>query len=376
MKKMLISLTALLCAGSLLAQNKAIKTPINPDLIEQTTVFANQGAYHMIPNLMVTPKNTILAIVDRRPGGSMNGQHLAMKRSEDGGKTWSEPQVILEKGENTLVNSAHVIDRKNNRIFVLVNYFAKDHFVEAAIPGYESEHVNRQLIIHSTDDGKTWSEPQDITRMVKPETANYAIINAGGKGIQLRAKPHRGRLIVPIWVKQNGQHSAVIYSDDFGKTWQLSDLLKPATDAPGSSTESQVFEAKDGTVHIISRTTGGQRLRRQAISKDGGATWTDQAYGEMVDPNCQASIHTLMMKGKQAVILVHPGSTSSRAEGTVSVSFDNGKTWPIQRLFAPGSFGYSGCDLLKDGTFVVFYEAENRQKFNLIRFPLKAIFQD
>lgn len=87
------------------------------------------------------------------------------------------------------------------------------------------------------------------------------------------------------WAKE--KINTVIYSDDLGKTWNLS----PGTQKPGSSHiqwEPTVWEAPGGVIHMVSRNntnigaghgniTSAQFLL-SSISRDGGATWTPQEY--------------------------------------------------------------------------------------------------
>lgn len=341
------------------------------------TLFQNSStAVYNIPNLVRTKKGSLLAVIEKRPSGAMQAQKLVLRRSTDRGKTWSEEIAVADKGENILVNSAHMVDRKSGRIFVLVNYFAKGYFVGRAAAGYESEQANRQYICQSDDDGQTWSELREITRGVKPEKANFSIINAGGKGIELKKGKHRGRFLVPVWVNDYKTHqSYAIYSDDRGKTWQRGEIAEKSPEAQGNSTESQFVELSTGGVLMLTRTTGGQRFRRQAISKDGGLTWSKMVYTKLFDPSCQASFSVRTLKGKRVWFLVHPNSQAGRVNGSVTVSFDEGETWPINKSFEEGSFGYSGSYLQRDGSLAIFYEADNRCVFKFLCLSVKEILK-
>ncbi len=74
----------------------------------QTDVFVSgQDGYHTyrIPSLIVTAKNTVLAFCEGRKAGSSDTGDidLLMKRSTDGGCTWSKQQVVWDDGPNTCV---------------------------------------------------------------------------------------------------------------------------------------------------------------------------------------------------------------------------------------------------------------------------------
>src|ERR1035441_6228175 len=70
--------------------------------LQQQDVFvAGQGGYHTyrIPALIVTSNQTLLAFCEgRKNSRSDTGDiDLLLKRSSDGGNTWSEPQVVWEE---------------------------------------------------------------------------------------------------------------------------------------------------------------------------------------------------------------------------------------------------------------------------------------
>jgi sialidase-1 len=72
---------------------------------EQAPVFvAGRDGYHTyrIPALRATPKGTLLAFCEgRRNGPGDTGDiDLLLKRSFDGGKTWTKAQVVWDDGAN------------------------------------------------------------------------------------------------------------------------------------------------------------------------------------------------------------------------------------------------------------------------------------
>jgi len=135
----------------------ALAAAANDDL-RQTDVFvAGQDGYHTyrIPALVRTTKDTLLAFCEgrknnRRDHGDLD---LVLKRSSDGGRTWSRQQLVYEEGgsaEVTIGNPAPVVDQDTGVIWLP---FCRDN--------------DRVLMTHSTDDGLTWASPADITGDVK-----------------------------------------------------------------------------------------------------------------------------------------------------------------------------------------------------------------
>jgi len=58
----------------------------------------------------------------------------------------------------------------------------------------------------------------------------------------------------------------------------------------------------------------------------------------------------LPIDGKDIVLYSNCDSPSGRNHGTVWVSFDGGKTWPLKRLVFEGAFAYSSLNVGRPGT--------------------------
>ena len=144
------------------------------------------------------------------------------------------------------------------------------------------------LVTHSTNDGRTWSDPTDITEGVKKrEWAWYA--TGPGVGIQLRNGARRGRLLIPCDHRNPhgydcGSHS--VYSDDGGKSWRLGGTVRPGAN------ECQFGELEDGTVVMNTRMqTHSEGFRGTALSRDGGESWQAFRHDRNLPcPKCQASL--------------------------------------------------------------------------------------
>src|SRR5215471_17068092 len=79
--------------------------------------------YHTyrIPSIIATLKGTLLAFCEGRKNSSSDTGDIDMlqKRSTDGGRTWSEQQVIWDDGPNTCGNTCPVVDRLNGTVWLL-----------------------------------------------------------------------------------------------------------------------------------------------------------------------------------------------------------------------------------------------------------------
>ncbi len=340
------------------------------DDLQQTDVFtAGSEGYHTfrIPALVVTKKGTLLAICEGRKTG--RGDHgdldLIQKRSTDGGQTWGPLELIHEEGGTakiTIGNPCPVVDQSTGVIWLPFN---RDN--------------DRVLATSSSDDGKTWATPRDITADVKPQGWSW-YATGPGNGIQLIQGKHAGRLVIPCdhrvggtkedkdgWDKAGRSH--VIYSDDHGQTWKLGG----ATDF--AMNECAVVELPDGSLMLNSRSYRGKECRGVSLSKDGGASWeptTDDPV--LVESVCQASLirHSTgeRTESLDPLVFSNPAVPKGRHHLTVRVSYDGGKTWPGARVVCEGSSAYSSLASLPEGDIGLLYERDNYKYLTFTRFPL------
>ncbi|HUT25069.1 MAG TPA: sialidase family protein [Sumerlaeia bacterium] len=359
------------------------------ELPKKTVLFAQgQGGYNntRIPALIVTKRGTLLAFAEGREGGDSGDIDTLLRRSEDGGRTWSEAQVVWDDGPNTCGNPCPVVDRETGRVFLLSTWNRGDDHEGTIIRG-TSKDTRRVFICHSDDDGKTWSKPRDITASAKrKEWGWYA--TGPGVGIQLERGINRGRLVIPcdnsypdaehpVIDGKFGYGSHVIYSDDRGETWHISDLIRPGCN------ESQAVELADGTLMINMRSYNKKGCRAVATSADGGRTWSEIRHAaDLPESVCQASFLRLSTErdgGRNRLLFSNPAVTEGRSRMTVRVSCDEGQTWPASKLLHGGPAAYSCLAVLPDGDIGCFYEAGERGAYETMvfaRFTLQWLAGD
>lgn len=353
----------------------------NAPMLEQTAIFTSgTDGYHTyrIPALVITSQGSILAFCEGRKntGGDAGDIDLLLKRSEDGGRSWSEQQIIWDDGGNVCGNPSPVVDEETGTIWLLMTWnHGADH--EEDIINKRSKDTRRVFVTSSQDDGKSWAEPQDITPSTKnPDWGWYA--TGPGHGIQLKDGPHKGRLIIPCDHSYNdpenavidniyGYGSHIIYSDDRGANWQLGGVIRP------KANECQVVELADGngTLLMNMRSYFGRHLRTQSISKDGGLTWTAPVdVAELVEPVCQASIVRFTVTeqdGRNRLLFANPAN-KTREKLTIKMSSDEGKTWPDKRLLYAGPAAYSDLAVSTDKTVYCLYERGTENPYEEITF--------
>lgn len=329
---------------------------------------------YRIPALLTSSKGSLLAFCEGRKMGAGDAGNIdiLLKRSRDGGRTWSMQQVVWDDGPHTCGNPCPVVDATTGTIWLLMTHNEgtdKEHDIV-----HKTAHGTRTVwVSKSTDDGVTWSAPKNITSAVKdPSWGWYA--TGPGTGIQLVHGTHKGRLVIPCdhsyddtagrvakGPYEYGAH--IIYSDDHGASWQRGGSIRPKVN------ECQLTELADGKGGLLinMRSYFGHGCRTQAVSTDGGGNWTaPQDVPSLEDPVCQASITRYSWPGKRRsglLLFLNPASNSKRANMTLKASKDDGQTWETIQTLHAGPAAYSSIAVLRNGSAACLYEAENKNLY-------------
>lgn len=380
-------LTALLCAAAgavTLTASASQPRPAGkhaaPTGASETPVYAagTQGYKSFrIPSLLVTKKGTLLAFCEgRRNNGRDYGDiDLLLRRSMDGGKTWTSAQAVWDDGDNTCGNPCPILDEQTGDIVLLMTHNLGTD-IQKAITDGTSKETRTVWITRSSDDGVTWSKPEDITAQVKrPDWRWYA--TGPGIGIQMQHGPHKGRMVVPCDHSEADKTgwSHTIYSDDAGKTWKIGGVCpEQHTD------ECQVAELPDGTL-LLNMRAAVPKAQSRAVCKstDGGEHWTDFHHDPvLIESRCQGSLISATEQGKPILLFSNPADTrpKSRTAMTVRLSRDNGTTWPQSVVLHPGFAAYSCLAALPNGEISCLYErgdAKGYETITFARFPLSLL---
>jgi sialidase-1 len=351
------------CAGSDLPIKSRTPAPVQVDVF-----VAGSDGYHTfrIPSLLTTLRGTVLAFCEgRKKGRGDSGDiDLVLRRSDDGGATWGPLEVIDDDGPNTTGNPCPVVDRDTGTIWMtLTRNLGADS--QRQILAGTSRGTRTVWAMKSTDDGRTWSKPLEITASVKD--ADWTWYATGpGVAIQLRS----GRLVVPCDHYLAGSQAArahVIYSDDHGTTWKRGGVVA------GGVNECQVAELEGGTLLLNMRNAPARPGDGRAIatSRDGGQTWSEAVRDvSLVEPACQASLIRVPDRSSpdHVRLLFSNPAGSKRERMTVRRSDDGGKTWPVARVLHTGPSAYSCLTILSDQTVGCLYERGEKSSSERITF--------
>lgn len=328
------------------------------------------SAAFRIPGLATTNKGTLLGVYDVRYNNSADLQEhvdIGLSRSTDGGKTWEKMRLPLHFGENGglplaqngVGDPAILVDEKTNTVWVIAAWthgMGNQRAWWSSHPGMTKNTTAQLVLAKSTDDGKTWSEPINITEQVKlPEW--YFLLQGPGKGITMSD----GTLVFPIQFidKERIPNAGVMYSKDRGKTWKIHNYARTNT------TEAQVVEVSPGVLMLNMRDNRGGS-RAVAITKDLGKTWSEHSSNRsaLVEPICMASLISVKAKdnvlGKDILLFSNPNTTKDRKNITIKLSFDGGVTWKEenQLLLDEGiGWGYTCLTMIDKETIGILYES-------------------
>jgi len=332
-------------------------------------------AAYRIPSLVRTSRGWLLAFAEARATLHDHAQNkIVMKWSRDSGKTWSALQLVHADGSNSLNNPTAVVLYEKARVLLMFQRYANGFDEHKAEPGLEGPHICRTLITSSDDDGVTWSKPKDITAQVKRPTVVTSTASGPGIGIQLMRGTHAGRILMPFNQGPYGKWKVyAVFSDDAGESWLYGETAPEGS--KGYANEVQFVELDEGSVMLNARNQGGNKLRKIAFSRNGGETWSETREDPtLIEPVCQGSLLRHPNHGdptRDVFLFSNPASQTARTNGTIRLSRDEGKTWPVSRVIYPGSFGYSCLASLPDGRIGCLFERDGLSRISLGRFTME-----
>lgn len=311
-----------------------------------------------IPNIVAAADGSILAFA---------GSGRQLRRSEDGGRSWSE---VREVGEDA--RGSAIADEGNGQVMVV--------------------NPAGSYLWRSGDHGKSW-EKEEIAVASNPMGHGGpgkvpAHTACSESGVTLRHGEHKGRLLMPARVQppegNNDQewwpynYNTAIYSDDGGGNWQTSDPVQNGTG------EGTLAELSDGTIYYNSRShMSVDHRRRIAWSHDGGHMWTDWQvsehlfeigepfyfkYGTKPSYGCNAGLVRMPLEatgGKDVLLFSTPDDPGGhRVRMSVWASFDGARTWPVKRLVNEGMSAYSSVTADKGGRIYLLFERGEKELYD------------
>ncbi len=383
MKRALTFAAALLSSVAILGKTNAAEIKTDYPMLKNmysTPIFSKgegKSKYFRIPAIVTAMNGDLVATIDARYNsrGDMQGNQkiqIAVKRSSDNGKTWSDIEFVTKfpKGE-VGSDPSMIVDRMTGEIFCFYNYL--DHNDEFNIKQKKAKKARavdyRHYVQSSKDHGKTWSKPRDIRDQIMPDhvAKDAFVFISSGRGIQTKS----GDLLHTV--VHVGKGTYLFGSKDHGKTWGA---FKTTTAMAKPANECKVIELSDGRWSINAR-NNGSGFRYVHYSDDKGKTWTGSKDTNLPDPSCNGEpiVYTLKSDGyaKNRLLFVNACSQKGRKNLVLSLSYDDGKTWTHRKCITKGPAAYSAITILKNGDIGIFYEDNPAGKMIFVRTTLKDL---
>ena len=281
------------------------------------------------PALTVLPNGDLLAIWFSTVTERGREMMILGARLRRGAKEWDAPDVFFQVPDRNLTGQALSWDGKNT-IYHFSGLSRGDGWRNLAL-----------LMRKSTDNGKTWSQPEFISQ-------DYADRHQPIDAVMYTTD---GAMVLLCDATWDGQGGSVAYiSRDQGRSWK--DFGKEApqpvfeTGKSGgwiAGIHAGIVELKDGRWLALGRGNDIDHKMPMSISADKGKTWTYSASPFAPVKGAQRLALTRLIEGSLLLISFESakaGDIDNPLGGTgmyAAVSYDEGKTWPVRRLITSGS---------------------------------------
>lgn len=314
-------------------------------ILNKVTIFKggedfNSNSFR-IPFLAVTNKGTIIAGGDIRYTDSTdyNNIDIGIARSEDGGKTWIDKQIIIKNNglmeHSRKMDGCIIVDKQTGRIFV----FALSLDLHAHLDCNNNEKQSL-VYVYSDDDGKTWSEEISLRHLYDDDCILF--FQGPGNGIQLTD----GTLVIPVqrWVENTQKHrsfAGIVYSKDNGKTWHRSKKLIETY-----TSESAIIEYKENEI-LISCRSPLINTRGFYTTKNLGDSWEEHESNNTILEfgGCQSSLYKFKAPNEKTyglyVAVQQFDSLWERKKLTLFVSEDYLNWNKVSEIVDIFNYGYS-----------------------------------
>lgn len=277
-----------------------------------------------IPAVVRTNTGRILAFAegrrhDNRDFGDINLVYKRTKTTNNHGADlddWEGLQEVVGKGPGTWGNPTPVVD--GDTIYLFLSWNSGDYSQKGndILPnGQKTKPVDatwegrRHLYLtQSTDDGKTWTDPVDMTKQLTPDGQAWDAVGPGN-GITIRS----GELVIPA----HGRN--IIGRGAPGKrTWSYQKLA-------GAGSEGTVVQTPDGKLYRNDR--AGKEDDYRKVARGSLTSFSGFSLdGGLPDPSCEASTMLYNLKdpkGPARTIFLNSAHKDSRRHMRVRISYDN-----------------------------------------------------
>ena len=249
-------------------------------------------------------------------------------------KNWSKPLCVYQEANNKCWNP--VVANRGGGHFLL--------FFRIGLSPREA----RAVIMHSHDDGKSWTQPENLPTGIFGPTKSAPMIS-------------ENLWICPSSLTQNKTAArSVCFLDitkDDGKSWKKYGPIEPQGEHFGM-TEPSMFQDAMGNLQLFFRNRAGKSGAKGYVYT---ATFFPElgSFSQVLEtslPNPDSGIDCRKLKDGR-VAIVYNDSFKERFPLVLSLSTDEGKTWgeKIALESTPGEFSQPSILQSQDGRIHILY---------------------
>ena len=305
------------------------------------------GFQYAYADILELRDNKLMVVFCRKKNMSdfSAGSEIVAIHSGDGGKTWTSPTLIQENIALINTSAPSLIKVSENHLMLFFSTL-------------QSEAKMDLMYKESFDTGNTWSSPL----LYSQPNSGYYICNNG------RVRMINGRIIAPvahvfdnIFDNYDKQRVFTYFSDDLGKTWNISDELKGnfALMEPG------VVSVDSDRYLMNIRTRRGKVLFARSNNNNGISWKLSQS-----EINSPASPQTIIhLNNSDTLIMVWNNTTKdpskshrNRTPLAIAVSNDQGYTWKyLGNIENASNYDFSYPAMISNDKYIycVYYERDH-----------------
>lgn len=302
-------------------------------IVERTTVSAAQPgtarAVATFPAVVVLADGSLLASYSIGSGKDTDDLTIELRRSTDGGATWSDPAIPFDPsvdGVRGSLKAAPITRLDGDRLIVAALWIDREAF-----PGQPLFHPETEgclpmaiLVADSPDAGRTWSPlrvvptPDDLG----PPSLTNPIVRLSDGTLLLSIESNKPYLDRSRWF----QRVVHLRSEDDGQTWSSPHVVSEDPTGRIANWDQRGGVAPDGRIVTFTWTYDfdavAYRNIQRRISSDGGTTWTAPEDLGVTD---QPGHPAILPDGRLVMAWVDrfgTGSIRARSAAAIDAPFD------------------------------------------------------